>query len=202
MKTILIDMYGVILKESKGYFIPYTFQHFNEDQYDRLTRQFKEEQLFTQASSGLISSDEFLKKLGFPNPEWNMKDYIDNYLTLDEQFTDFAKNLGDNYEMVLLSNDVSDWSKYITSSHDLDKYFKDKIVSADVKMRKPDSAIFTYALERVKKNPEDCVFIDNSVDNLNAATALGIKSILFNRDNVSYDGAVVNNFIELSDLLN
>ena len=25
--TILIDMYGVILEESKGRFIPYTFEH-------------------------------------------------------------------------------------------------------------------------------------------------------------------------------
>ena len=27
---ILIDMYGVIIEESKGFFIPYIYQHFDE----------------------------------------------------------------------------------------------------------------------------------------------------------------------------
>lgn len=43
--TILFDMYGVILEESKGNFIPYTFRHFNRTEHERLTRQFREEQL-------------------------------------------------------------------------------------------------------------------------------------------------------------
>ena len=34
--TILIDMYGVILEESKGFFIPYTFNAFDQSEYDRL----------------------------------------------------------------------------------------------------------------------------------------------------------------------
>lgn len=45
-------MYGVILEESKGNFIPYTFQHFNNTEYDRFTRLFREEQLFTKAGNG------------------------------------------------------------------------------------------------------------------------------------------------------
>ena len=30
ISTILLDMYGVIIEESKGNFIPYTYEHFNE----------------------------------------------------------------------------------------------------------------------------------------------------------------------------
>ena len=61
--TILIDMYGVILEESKGFFIPYTFNAFDQSEYDRLTRQFREENLFTKASNGELTSDEFLTRL-------------------------------------------------------------------------------------------------------------------------------------------
>ncbi len=40
ISTILLDMYGVILEESKGNFIPYTYQYFNETEHERLTKQF------------------------------------------------------------------------------------------------------------------------------------------------------------------
>ena len=48
-RILLLDMYGVIIKESKGYFIPYTFGHFGENEHNRLTRAFREEYLFTKA---------------------------------------------------------------------------------------------------------------------------------------------------------
>lgn len=48
-RLLLLDMYGVIIKESKGYFIPYTFGHFGENEHNRLTRAFREECLFTKA---------------------------------------------------------------------------------------------------------------------------------------------------------
>ena len=63
-RILLLDMYGVIIKESKGNFIPYTFEHFDKKEYDRLVRAFREEGLFTKAGNGDLSSDEFLSLLG------------------------------------------------------------------------------------------------------------------------------------------
>lgn len=74
-RILLIDMYGVIIKESKGYFIPYTFEHLGKMEHDRLTRAFREEGLFTKAGNGNLSSDEFLSLLGYQNPAETMQDY-------------------------------------------------------------------------------------------------------------------------------
>lgn len=199
--TILIDMYGVILEESKGNFIPYTFEHFGVTEYGRLTRQFREEQLFTRAANGEMSSDKFLTMLGYGNPEYHMKNYIQNYLTLDNEFIDFAEQYYREYEFILLSNDVSEWSAFIVEQYGLEKYFKDKIVSGDVRCRKPEKKIFELTLDRIGKKPSECLFVDNSVKNLEAAEELGIVPILFNRDGVSYMGETVNNFFELSERL-
>ena len=98
-KTILFDMYGVILKESKGFFIPYTYMNFEQTEYDRLTRLFKEEQLFTKASNGDITSDEFLTRLGYADPHFHMVNYIENFLTLDEGFIPFAEKYASVYEL-------------------------------------------------------------------------------------------------------
>jgi len=200
-RILLIDMYGVILEESKGNFIPYTYDHFPQTEYDRITHLIRVEKLFTQAGYGKITSDEFLSKLGFEDPQFHMRDYIEHHLTLDAQFRDFAKRFYKEYDFVLLSTDVSEWSRYITEYHRLDAYFKDKIVSGDVGLRKPDPKIYEYTLNKLGVSASDCLFVDNSVENLNAAEALGITPILFNRDGEDYNGTTVNSFAELAALL-
>lgn len=199
--TILLDMYGVILEESKGNFIPYTFQSFDQSEYDRLTKQFREEKLFTRAANGEMTSDEFLTRLGFEDPRFHMINYINNFLTLDPGFREFAEKYYRQYDFVLLSNDVAEWSAWIMEHHDLDQYFTHKIVSGDVKCRKPDRKIYEIALEKAGKKPEECCFVDNSVKNLITAAELGIEPILFNRDGEEYTGTIVNSFAELADLL-
>jgi len=119
-------MYGVIIKESKGYFIPYTFEHFDKKEYNRLTRAFREECLFTKAGNGELSSDEFLSLLGYPDPAETMRDYLTNFLTFDQEFLWFAEHNYQQYDFVLFSNDVKEWSKYLFELYGLQKYFKPK----------------------------------------------------------------------------
>lgn len=116
-------------------------------------------------------------------------------------FIPFAERFYREYKFVLLSNDVSEWSTYITDYYQLNKYFRHKIVSGDVKCRKPDKKIFEIALATAKTKTEDCVFVDNSVENLNTAAEFGIIPVLFNRDNAEYAGTTVNTFEELSAVI-
>ncbi len=200
-RILLLDMYGVIIKESKGYFIPYTFEHFDRKEYDRLTRAFREEGLFTKVQNGEFSSDEFLSLLGYAAPAESARDYLTNFLTLDPDFLKFAESNYKEYDFVLLSNDVKEWSKYLFELHGLQKYFKDCIVSGEVHMRKPESRIFTYATEHLQCSPRECIFVDNSAKNLKAAQESGIDTVLFNRDNEVYSGDIVNDFNELDRFL-
>ena len=199
--VLLIDMYGVIIKESKGYFIPYTREHFGEQEHERLKKAFFQEKLFTKAGNGEITSHEFLSRLGYENPEGAMRDYLENYLTLDGQFHTFAQKFADKVDIVLLSNDVLEWSEYLTEYYEMNQYFQDKIVSGAVHMRKPEERIYTYTLERLGRSAEDCIFVDNSSKNLLVAERFGIQTVLFNRDGEEYDGVVVNNFVELAGYL-
>ena len=66
-------MYGVILEESKGNFIPYTFTHFNNSEHERLIRQFKEDQLFIRAclKNALCNmSDQGCGRLNYLADNW------------------------------------------------------------------------------------------------------------------------------------
>lgn len=198
--TIIIDMYGVILKERTGNFGTYTYEHFPQSEHERLDKIFNEERLFTKAGYGEISSHDFLTRLGFTDPEYHMRDYIENYLTLDKSFIPFAEKYYEQYEFVLLSTDVSEWSRYITKYYELDKYFKHKIVSGDVHCRKPDRKIYEIALARADKTAEGCIFIDDSIANINSAKEIGIHTVLFNRFGEDYSGDQVKTFEELDKL--
>ena len=201
MKTIIFDMYGVIIKESKGNFIPYTYNHFPQAEHERITKAFRADHLFTKAGNGEITSDELLTALGYDDTRFHMRDYIENHLTMDEEFYTFAEQMKGIFEFALLSNDVSEWSKYITEFYKLNEYLRLKIVSADVRCRKPDAKIFEIALELLGVPAGECIFIDNSVSNLRVASQFGMEAILFNRDNEDYDGKVVYSFTELSRIL-
>ncbi len=116
-----------------------------------------------------MSSDEFLSLLGYPDPTETMWDYLTNFLTLDQEFLWFAERNYRQYDFVLLSNDVKEWSKCLFELHGLQTYFKESIISGEIRMRKPENRIFAYAFRHLQCNPQECVFVANSVQNLNAA---------------------------------
>lgn len=200
-RILLIDMYGVIIKESRGFFIPYTYQHFDDSEHDRITKALKVEKYFIKAQLGNISNDEFLSYLGFSDPRATMEDYLKNYLTLDEQFKDFAQKYTTMLDFCLLSNDLWEWNDFLVEYHHVKPFFKERMISGKVHLRKPDRQIFMHTLDRLKCEPEECIFVDNSVRNLLAAEEVGIQTILFNRDGEKYNGEVVNDFDELGEML-
>jgi putative hydrolase of the HAD superfamily len=62
---------------------------------------------------------------------------------------------------------------------DLFKSFDPLIFSCDVGFRKPDPKIYEIALEKLKCDPEECIFIDDKKRNSDGAEKLGMKGIVF-----------------------
>lgn len=53
------------------------------------------------------------------------------------------------------------------------------VVSSSVKLAKPDPAIYRLLLSKYHLKPEECVFIDDRKDNVDAAKALGMSGIVY-----------------------
>ena len=53
------------------------------------------------------------------------------------------------------------------------------VVSSHVKLAKPEPAIYQLLLSKFNLNPQECVFIDDRKDNVNAAISLGMNGIVF-----------------------
>ncbi|MCA3554588.1 HAD family phosphatase [Aestuariivirga sp.] len=57
--------------------------------------------------------------------------------------------------------------------------FRDTVVSGDERVLKPDAAIYHLLLERNGLAAGDCVFIDDSLRNVEGAVAVGMKGVHF-----------------------
>lgn len=57
--------------------------------------------------------------------------------------------------------------------------FEHRLYSADLGLAKPDPQIFKVTCERLDARPEDLLFVDDRLENVEAARALGIRSVLF-----------------------
>lgn len=53
------------------------------------------------------------------------------------------------------------------------------VVSGDVKLIKPDPRIFKLLLDRFGLKAEDCTFVDDNPDNVEAAKKLGMQGVVF-----------------------
>ena len=62
------------------------------------------------------------------------------------------------------------------------EYFDDTLISADVKLIKPDHAIYHLMLEKFGLKGEECVFIDDLPTNIEAAVDCGINGVVFHGD--------------------
>ena len=57
--------------------------------------------------------------------------------------------------------------------------FRDIVVSGEVKLLKPDPAIYWLALDRFRLRPADALFVDDRAINVEAALAVGMQAHLF-----------------------
>jgi putative hydrolase of the HAD superfamily len=60
---------------------------------------------------------------------------------------------------------------------DWDRLFDTAVISGEVGLRKPDPAIYRLTCSRVGVRPEDAVFVDDLLPNVEAAEALGMAGV-------------------------
>lgn len=191
MKAIILDMYGVIVKQTGDEFVPYVQQTFPELDSEEIIEPWN------KANMGEVSSLEIWTAAGFQGDlEKIERNYLDT-IELNDGFLDFMKAIRKEYKLAIISNDSSRWSKYLREKFNINQYFDAISISGDLKTRKPDELIFRLTMEKLAVNAAECLYVDDRRGYLGAASKLGMNTILFNSRNVPYKGDAVNNFEEL-----
>lgn len=87
------------------------------------------------------------------------------------------KKLIPNYKVVALTNWSNETFPIALDRFEFLHWFDDIVVSGKEKTRKPFKQIYDIALERFDTKPENAVFIDDNLRNIEAANTLGIHGI-------------------------
>jgi 2-haloacid dehalogenase len=71
------------------------------------------------------------------------------------------------------------WPPFVEKEKAFFSRFRDIVVSGQVKLLKPDPAIYYLALDRFRLRPDEALFIDDRAINVEGALAVGMRAHLF-----------------------
>jgi putative hydrolase of the HAD superfamily len=85
----------------------------------------------------------------------------------------------EGYRMALLTNNVREWAPLWRAMAPIDEIFEVVVDSAFVGMRKPDREIYELTLQRLAMRAEQCLFVDDTPVNCDAARAAGMQAVVY-----------------------
>jgi HAD superfamily hydrolase (TIGR01509 family) len=133
---------------------------------------------------GDIDDEEFYKRLGdfSGQPAASVKASFADTNFIDYEMLDIIKALKGNYKTGLLSNSSVEYIWDIIHQHGIEPLFDYITVSAEVRLVKPDPRIFEHILDKLNARADEAVFIDDNPKNVEAASSVGIKGLVYNGD--------------------
>ncbi|MDU2289875.1 HAD family hydrolase [Clostridium disporicum] len=182
-KNIIFDLGNVVLDYNP---IAYLKDKLNDEKSEKIALEniFKSEE-WQMLDRGVITEEEAIERI--VNRDINNKEIIeiafkDWYVMLNplKDTVDLINELKSNgYKLYYLSNFHSRAFEYVTKNNEVFKAFNGGVVSFKEKLLKPERDIYIKILNDYDLKAEECIFIDDVLENVQGANKEGIKGIHF-----------------------
>lgn len=155
----------------------------------------------------------------FKNLNLNINSDITNKLAIDitknpkkyafyEDSLSIIPKLKKSFKISLVS-DAWPSMRLIYDYNNMTQYFDSIIISSELGVLKPHKLMYQSALDNLNLKPEECIFLDDNIDNCIGAKKIGITPILVSRNHEDYlnnskkykDYVNIENLDQLKDLL-
>lgn len=185
--TIIFDLGGVLMDLDKNACIR-AFQAIGFKDIDEyLDIYLPKEGVFKQLEQGQIGIDEFhegvRKLIGRSVTDESIDDaYREILAGIPGYKLEMLRQLKEHYQILLLSNTNPIMMDYIRNTYFKDEgaswknYFDELFLSYELKMTKPDPAIFKEVIRRSGIHPETTFYLDDSSQNIEAAKPFGFRT--------------------------
>lgn len=181
IRAVFFDLGGVLVRTE--YQAPR--QHLAERlgmEYDDLVRLVFESETSRKASVGALSENEHweavARRLKRPQEIDAIRTEFFAGDVLDRALVDFIRSLRPHVKTGVISNAWSGLRAYIVQQK-FEDAFDHLIISAEVGVAKPKAEIYLLALEQLKVSPSEAVFVDDFIENVEGARAVGMSAIHF-----------------------
>ena len=98
---------------------------------------------------------------------------------VNPEMIELIKNLRGKYKIGVLSNVSGVLPDLLKNKYQIPELVDYSLSSADFGIAKPDSKVFSKMLTKLKLKPEELIFIDDKLHNVEAAKQIGIKAMHF-----------------------
>ena len=193
----LFDLGGVFFDWDPNYFFKDIFDNEKERKYF-LTKVCNDQWNMQQDAGRSIAEAESELIPRFPHYEKEIKMYYKNHRkmlrgTFDLSIKVLKKLKKLNYECFVLSNWSAETFVGMTEDYPFLKLFDGMLISGEDKLMKPDSAIYELAINRFNLNPNETIFIDDKLENIQAAQNSNLLTIhLTDPNKIEYE---INKFL-------
>lgn len=187
IKAVVFDFGNVIYKFDNTLFLDRISHYTNLSVKELEKRIYDDSDLPEKFETGLISSDEFFKRvikkcsLSISKPAF-IRAYT-NIFTPIPSTINLIKKLGENFKLGLLSNTSELDYRYGIKKIDIFPLFDAVSISFEVQAMKPSPKIFEDMVVKLQVKPRECLYIDDIASYVEAATKVGLNGIHFTSHN-------------------
>jgi len=184
IRAVFFDLGGVIVRTEYQAPREHLAERLNME-YDDLVRLVFESETSRKASVGQVSADKHwaavtraLKRK--PSEAENIRDEFFAGDIVDLELVSLIRSLRPRYKTGLISNAWDDLREYIAAKK-FDDAFDNMVISAEAGVTKPEAKIFHMALDQLGVSPNEAVFLDDFIENVEGARSVGMSAIHFKR---------------------
>ena len=183
IQAVIIDLGGVLLRTEDRTPRTELAARFGMT-YDEIGDLVFYNQSAKEATLGLISSEAHWEAVcqALKIPADQIQNLRHDFFAgdhLDENLVNYLRHLRPRIKTALLSNAWDDLRPMLIEFWKVEDAFDELIISADVKIAKPDPRIFRLTLSRLDVPAHRAVFIDDAIENVTAAHKIGLRTIQF-----------------------
>lgn len=183
IKNIIFDIGNVLMQFNPMKFLKNKYN--DADLIDKLYKEIFCSNEWQELDRGTITQEEatdvFCKR-DLSNEKYirNVMDTFHTMLIPMKNTPDILTKLKHNgYKIYLLSNYHSRTFKMIYKQYSFLRLSDGGIISCDVNFLKPDRRIYDCLIKKYGIKPEESVFIDDTLDNIEAARKINFKGVHF-----------------------
>lgn len=184
IKNIIFDIGNVIFNYDPVKIINTVLPHTNSK--DKHLKCLMEGPIWDELDSGRLQKESAFELLqsdyNYSNDEVEeANQLIDNFnlhLDLDIEMKSLFEKLAAEFNVYIISNFQSQPFQALLSRHPFLSKAKKIVISADVKLLKPNPRIYHYLINGESLDPTETVFIDDRKENVKAANKQRINGII------------------------
>lgn len=183
IKNIIFDLGNVLLRYHPTAYLESL--NYQGEIKNKLKKEIFDSKEWIMLDRGIISQKKAVAKWQQRSPEFaeEIKKVMaewEKMLTPKKDTLKILRSLAEeNFELYILSNFHQKAYQYIKNNYDFLNYFSAQVISAQIKMVKPEAEIYQYLLNKFNLKPEASLFIDDTKENIKGALKEGIRVIHF-----------------------